>query len=309
MNFQQLRIIRESARRGFNLTEVANALYTSQSGVSRHILDLEDELGLSLYVRKGKRLTGFTAPGLELLPMVERLLDEAGNIRRLADNFAKADEGRLVIATTHTQARYTLPPFVAAFRREFPKVHLELLQGTPVEIASLLVDGEADIAVATEVLDEIPELSTFPFCAWHHALVVPATHPLARLERIPIEELARHPIVTYHAGFTGRGRIDQAFADAGLRPDIVLAALDADVIKTYVSIGLGVGIVAEIAFDPERDQGLTLLRCPRLEGLNTTVIAIRRGRLLRDYAVRFVRACAPGIAEHDLRATFAASQP
>ncbi|MEI6318358.1 MAG: CysB family HTH-type transcriptional regulator [Pseudomonadota bacterium] len=302
MNFQQLRIVRETARRDFNLTEVANALYTSQSGVSRHIRDLEDELGVELYIRKGKRLLGFTAPGSELLPMVERILSEVGNIKQLADHFANTDEGRLVIATTHTQARYTLPDIIGRFRQEFPKVHLELLQGTPAEISALVVDGDADVAIATESLDSVPDLATFPFRSWSHAVVVPRGHPLTTADPLTLPALAAFPVITYHQGFTGRGRIDKAFEAAHLHPDIVLAALDADVIKTYVALGLGVGIIAEIAFDPARDGALSLLHCPALESDNVTVLAVRRGRFLRNFALRFVQMCAPAVSEAEVRA-------
>lgn len=198
MNFQQLRIIRETVRRQFNLTEVANALFTSQSGVSKHIKDLEDELGVELFVRKGKRLLGLTEPGSELVEIVERMLLDAGNIKRLAEQFARRDEGQLRIATTHTQARYALPRVVTEFKRLFPKVHLVLLQASPTEIVDLLNDGEADIGIATETLSGAPELVTFPFYSWHHAAIVPAGHPLEAVKPLTLEALAEHPIVTYH---------------------------------------------------------------------------------------------------------------
>ena len=302
MNFQQLRIIRETVRRGFNLTEVANALFTSQSGVSKHIKDLEDELGVELFVRKGKRLLGLTDPGKELVQIVERMLLDANNIKRLAAQFSNRDEGQLVVATTHTQARYALPQVVKHFKAAFPKVHLVLHQASPPEIASMLLDGEADIGVATESLTETPELETFPYYRWHHSVMVPAGHPLEGVKRLTLKAIAEFPIVTYHHGFTGRARIDKTFADAGLTPDIVMSALDADVIKTYVELGLGIGIVASMAFDNSRDRELRLLESSHLFNDNTTVIAVRRGHYLRGYAYRFIELCEPSLTEPAVRA-------
>ena len=293
MNLQQLRIVRETVRRNYNLTEVAAALYTAQSGVSKHITDLEDELGVELFIRRGKRLLGLTEPGKELLPFVERILLDTHNIKRLGEQFAQKDRGHLAVATTHTQARYALPPVVTRFKQAFPKVHLELHQGGPQEIVAMLRNGQVDIGIATEALGDEDDLVSFPFYQWQHSLVVPADHPLTREPRLSIEALADYPIITYHEGYTGRARIDAAFAAAGLTPDIVMSALDADVIKAYVELGLGVGIIAAMAFHPQRDAGLTLLDGKGLFELNTTRIALRRGHYLRDYALRFIEYCAP----------------
>ena len=301
MNFQQLRIIRETLRRNFNLTEVANALYTSQSGVSKHIKDLEDELGVELFVRRGKRLLGLTEPGKELAQIVERILLDTANIKRLADQFAKSNRGEITIATTHTQARYALPAPIAAFRKEFPNVHLVLHQGSPKEIASMLNDGTADIGIATEALEEAPELVSFPFYSWHHSVIVPKGHPLETAGPLTLEKIAELPIITYNEGFTGRPAIDAAFADAGLAPDIVMAALDADVIKTYVEIGLGIGIVASVAFDKERDANLSLLDGDHLFPQSTSRIAVRRGRFLREFAYRFIELCSPELTAKMVR--------
>ncbi len=299
MNFQQLRIIREAVRRNFNLTEVAAALFTSQSGVSKHILDLEDELGIELFVRKGKRLTGLTEPGKELVGIVERMLIDAKNIKRLAEQFANRDEGNLTIATTHTQARYALPQVVRRFKQAFPKVHLVLHQASPAEIVSLLQSGEADIGIATEAIDggnaSIGHFASFPFYDWHHVVVVPEGHPLTALSQLTLEALAAYPLITYHAGYTGRPRIDATYAAAGLVPDVVMSALDADVIKTYVEIGLGVGIIAAMAFEPVRDAGLRSLDASHLFPPNTTRIAVRRGHYLRGYAYRFLEECCPAL--------------
>jgi LysR family cys regulon transcriptional activator len=301
MNFQQLRIIREAVQRNFNLTEVANALFTSQSGVSKHILDLEDELGIELFVRKGKRLTGLTEPGKELVGIVERMLIDAKNIKRLAEQFANRDEGSLTIATTHTQARYALPPVVRRFKQAFPKVHLVLHQASPAEIVALLQSGEADIGIATEALDggnaAIGNFASFPFYDWHHLVVVPDGHPLTRVKKLTLQGLAEHPLITYHAGYTGRPRIDASFREAGLAPDVVMSALDADVVKTYVEVGLGVGIIASMAFDAARDAGLRSIDASHLFPPNTTRIAVRRGHYLRGYAYRFLEECAPALTQ------------
>ena len=305
MNFQQLRILRETVRQNYNLTEVANALYTSQSGVSKHIKDLEDELGIELFIRKGKRLLGMTDPGKELIEIVERMLIDANNIKQLAEQFSNRDQGQLTVATTHTQARYALPHVVPQFKSAFPKVHLVLHQASPSEIVTMLANGQADIGIATEALDNVPELVSFPYYSWHHAVIVPTGHPLEAVKPLTLEAVAEYPIITYHEGFTGRARIDATFAQAKLVPDIVMSALDADVIKTYVELGLGVGIVASIAFNPARDNGLTLLDSGHLFPDNTTRIAIHRGHYLRGFAYRFIELCSGALSESTVKAALA----
>ena len=292
MNFQQLRIISETVRQNFNLTEASAALYTSQSGVSKHIKDLEDELGVQLFVRKGKRLLGLTEPGQALLSIVERMLVDADNIKRLADDFNKVDEGTLTIATTHTQARYVLPPIVNLFKKEFPKVHLILQQASPVEIAEMLLQGEADIGIATESLTTEENLASVPYYDWRHSIITPQDHPLASKTEISLTDLAEYPIITYHGGFTGRSKIDKAFTDAGIDVNIVMSALDADVIKTYVELGMGVGVVNNVAYDAERDYRLKQIQTD-IFGVNTTWIAVRKGHLLRGYGYEFISLCAP----------------
>lgn len=308
MNFQQLRIVHETVRRNFNLTEAAAALFTSQSGASKHIKDLEDELGVEVFVRKGRRLLALTEPGRELAQIVERVLLDAGNIKCLAEQFRGRDAGLLTIATTHTQARYTLPGVVMEFKRQFPKVHLALIQCGPRGIVNMLRTGEADIGLATELLDTLPDLASFPVFGWHHAVIVPRGHPLAGLEELSAEAIGEYPLITYREGFTGRERIDQAFAAAGLSPDIVISALDADVIKSYVELGLGVGIIASIAYDQARDKRLQLIPASGIFARCVTRIAARRGRYLRGYAYRFFELCAPELNEAALREALAPSQ-
>lgn len=293
MNFQQLRSVRETVRQGFNLTSVAEALHTSQPGVSRQIRELEEELGIELFVRAGKRLTGLTAPGATVLPIVERMLMEADNLRRAGDDFARAGRGTLTIAATHSQARYALPTAVRDFRASHPDVTLHMHQGSPQQVAQMLLDGSADIGVATEALTQYDELVALPCYRWTHVVIVPPGHPLAELETLTLQSVAAYPLVTYEAGYTGRGHIDEAFERHGLQPQVVLTAMDADVIKTYVELGLGVGIVAAIAYDEERDRHLTALDARHLFAANMTRLAVRRGSFLRDYAYAFIETFAP----------------
>ena len=296
MNFNQLRFVRETVRRDFNLTSAAEALHTSQPGVSKAILEFEDELGFPIFVRRGRRLTALTEPGRAVLPIIERLLLEAENLKRTGQDFATREEGDLTIATTHTQARYTLPRVVQAFRAAHPRVHLSLLQGSPRQLAEMVLRGEADVAIATEAIADVDGLVSLPCFTWRHAAVVPAGHPLiAQCARKPLslDLLAAYPLVTYDAAFAGRTKIDEAFALRGLSPDIVLAAIDADVIKTYVEAGLGVGLVADIAYDAERDAALVAIPAGHLFGSQVTHLAIRRDATLRAYVHHFIGLVAP----------------
>lgn len=301
MNFQQLKIVREAARRQFNLTEVSIALESSQSAVSKQIKDLEDTLGLTLFTRKGKRLLGLTEPGKLVLQYAGRILQEQENLLAVAESFLKQDEGRLVLATTHTQARYSLPEIVRRFRQEFPKVHLALHQATPAEIATMLETDEADIGIATESLRTNNAFVCFPFYRWYHGIIVPKGHPLASVKPLSLEAIAKYPIVTYHEGFTGRAMIDKTFAAAGFSPEIAMAALDADVIKAYVALGMGIGIVASMAFDEDQDQHLELLDASELFEENTTYVALRKGRFLRRFVQRFVMLCVRNLSESELQ--------
>ena len=297
MNFQQLRSARETLRQGFNLTQVADALHTSQPGVSRQIKELEEELGVELFVRVGKRLTGLTPPGSTVLPIVERLLQEAENLKRAGQDYAEAGRGALSIAATHSQARYALPHAVRDFSAAHPEVSLHMHQGSPKQVAEMLLDGEADIGVATEALAEYEDLVALPCYRWTHAIVVPLAHPLAeaaRADQLPtLQDLSRYPLITYEHGYTGRRHIDEAFRRVGLAPDLVLAAMDADVIKTYVELGMGVGIIASIAYDEARDTALQAIDARHLFATNLTRLAIKRGSFLRDYMYEFVRGFAP----------------
>ena len=302
MNFQQLRIIAETVRRNYNLTDVATALFTSPSGVSKYIKDLEEELNVILFERRGKRILGLTAPGRDLLPIAERILLDANNISRLAQQFAAREEGTLVVATTHTLARYVLPSIVARFRTEFPSVRFVLRQGSPKEIASLVRNGAADIGIATEALQSAEDLLPFTFYTWKHVLIIPPGHPLDRQAPPSLNEIAAWPLITYHKGFSGRATIDQAFAAANIVPDIVLTAFDADVIKAYVEVGLGIGVIASMAYDATRDTMLRKIDVDNLFNDNVARIAVRRGRVLRDFDLRFIQLCNPSLEPNAVRA-------
>jgi LysR family cys regulon transcriptional activator len=300
MNFQQLRSVRETARRGYNLTEVANALFTSQPGVSRQIRELEDELGVIIFERNGKRLTGMTGPGKGILKIIDRLLVEAENLQQASQEYADQDSGTLTIAVTHTQARYALPQVVQSFRAAFPGVRIALQQSAPEHIAEWVLSGKADIGIATEGLSAFPDLVSFPCYRWSHVVVVPEGHPLLSVGPITLEHLAQHPLITYDVGFTGRGHIDDAFAKANVEPDIVLTAMDSDVIKQYVALGMGVGIVASMAFDHGRDKGMRAVEASHLFAPNVTRLGVRRGAFLRAYAYHFIERFAPGVTRSDV---------
>ncbi|NIC43756.1 CysB family HTH-type transcriptional regulator [Aquabacterium sp. A08] len=294
MNFQQLRSVRETARCGFKLTEVAVALHTSQPGVSRQVRELEDELGVVLFERAGKRLVGLTTAGRALMPIIERLLLNAESLKRAGQELQHQDSGRLSIAATHSQARYALPHVVKDFREHYPKVTLHLHQGSPKQVAEMLISGEADIGVATEALASHEQLVTLPCYRWSHSIVVPPGHPLLFLGRaVTLQDLASWPIITYELGYTGRSHIDDGFIRAGLSPNVVLTAMDADVIKTYVELEMGVGIVASIAVDDERDTHLRSIDAGHLFQVNVTRLGVLRNMWLPGFAYGFIESFAP----------------
>ncbi len=288
MNLHQFRFVQEAARRDLNLTETAKALFTSQPGISKAILELEAELGVDIFARHGKRLRRITEPGQQVLKSIEVIMREVGNLKRIGEEFSMQDAGTLSIATTHSQARYFLPEPVAQLRKRFPKVNISLHQGSPEQVARMVRDEVADIGIATEALSDVAELVSLPCYEWRHAIVMPAGHPLAQVERISLEDLSVLPLVSYHPSFSGRTRVDQAFAARNLKPNIVLEAIDADVIKTYVRIGLGVGIVAEIAVRDDPPGGDLVSRpAGHLFGNNVTRIAFKRGAYLREFVYAF----------------------
>jgi LysR family transcriptional regulator, cys regulon transcriptional activator len=288
MNLHQFRFVQEAARRNLNLTETAKALFTSQPGVSKAILELEEELGVDIFSRHGKRLRRITEPGQQVLACIEIILREVGNLKRIGEEYSRQDSGTFSIATTHTQARYVLPAPVAQLRKNLPQLRISLHQGSPDQVVKMLLDESADLGLATESLAQYSELVTLPCYEWQHVMVVPRDHPLASAERISLEQLAAEPLVSYHPSFTGRTRIDKAFAARHLTPNVVLEAIDSDVIKTYVRLGMGVGIVAEMAMR-EEPAGSDLVARPlgSLLGSNVTRIAFKRGAYLRNYVYVF----------------------
>jgi LysR family cys regulon transcriptional activator len=300
MNFQQLRSVREAVRCGFNLTEVAKTLHTSQPGVSRQIRELEEELGVDLFVRAGKRLTSLTEVGALVLPMVENMLHDADNLRRAGEEFVQQSAGRLSIAATHSQARYALPGAVRDFRLRYPQVTLNLHQGSPHQVAEMLLSGEADVGIATEALSQFDALVALPCYRWTHSVVVPPGHALLDGQPLTLQRLAEYPIITYGTGYTGRVHIDEAFQAARLRFNLVLTAMDADVVKTYVELGLGVGIVASIAFDEDRDRTLRAIDARHLFAVNLTRLAVRRGSFLRGYVYDFIETFAPTLTRESV---------
>jgi LysR family transcriptional regulator, cys regulon transcriptional activator len=288
MNLHQFRFVQEAARQNLNLTETAKVLHTSQPGISKAILEFEGELGVDIFARHGKRLRRVTEPGHQVLKSIEIILREVGNLKRIGEEFSKQDAGTLSIATTHTQARYFLPEPIALLRKRFPKVSVSLHQGSPKDVARMVIEEIADIGLATESLADHEELISLPCYDWQHVLVMPAGHPLAGVEHISLEDLAQQPLVSYHPSFSGRTRVDQAFATRRLKPNIVLEAIDADVIKTYVRLGLGVGIVAELAVREDPANGDLVSRpLGHLFGRNVTRIAFKRGAYLRNFVLSF----------------------
>ena len=288
MNLHQFRFVQEAVRRNLNLTETAKALHTSQPGVSKAIIELEEELGIDIFARHGKRLKRVTEPGEHVLKSIELIMREVGNLRRIGEQFSAQDSGTLSIATTHTQARYVLPQPVARLREAFPKVNVSLHQGSPEQVARMLIDEVAEIGIATESLTQYDELVTLPCYEWQHMLVMPKDHPLAKKATVTLEDLAAEPLITYHPSFTGRTKIDLAFAAKHLQPRIALEAIDSDVIKTYVRLGLGVGIVAEMALrDDGTNSDLLAIPAGSLFGMNVARVAFKRSAYLRNFVYKF----------------------
>jgi len=302
MNLQQLRYLVAIVDHGLNISDAAESLYTSQPGISKQIRQLEDELGIAIFVRRGKRFVGLTEPGALVVERARRLVIEAAGLKRIGDEHRAHDEGALTIATTHTQARYVLPQPIRQFTARFPKVKLVLHQGNPTQVAESVARGESDLGIATESLADNPELVTLPCYEWNRCVIMPRDHPLAQEKQLTIETLARHPIVTYDFSFTGGSTIGETFATKGLTPNIALTALDADVIKTYVELGLGVGIIARMAYDPVRDRDFAMLPADHLFRPSLTRLALRRGAYLRSYVYDFIVLFAPHLTHEVVEA-------
>jgi DNA-binding transcriptional LysR family regulator len=288
MNLQQIRTIREIVRHGLNLSAAAVSMHTSQPGVSRQVGELENELGVEIFVRQGKRFTALTPAGERILGIAERLLAEAENLKRVGAEFSGARTGELAIAATHMQAVYVLPPAIHLFAKKYPQVRLSIHQGSPRELGELVIAGRADLAVATETLDRFSELVTRPLYRWHHCVVVPKGHALTKEKRLTLKKIAEYPLVTYDAAFTGRSALDDTFGEAGVAMNVVLTAIDTDVIKTYVRQGLGIGIIAGVAYDPDRDAELTALDASHLFPERVAKLAWRKDAYLRGFVQDFI---------------------
>lgn len=293
MKLQQLQFVREIARRGYNVSAAAEVLYATQPGVSNQIRQLERELGVPIFERHGKRLTGMTPAGTAILEMIERILREVGNIKEVSAEVTDEHRGTLSIATTHTQARYILPPVIQAFRNRYPHVRLMMFQGTPHQIAEMAAAGTVNLAIATEAIELFEDLAMLPCYDWNRSVVVPPDHPLLSCQPLTLEAVAKYPIITYVFGFTGRSKLDKAFVSKGLTPNVILTATDADVIKTYLHLGLGVGIIASMAFNPVQDAPLKAIDASHLFEASTTHIGIRRGTYLRGYIYAFIELFSP----------------
>ena len=293
MNLHQFRFVQEAVKRNLNLTEVAKSLHTSQPGVSKSILELEEELGIEIFGRHGKRLKRVTEPGEHVLKSIDIILREVNNLKRIGEQYSNQDSGTLSIATTHTQARYVLPLPVAQLRSAYPNVNISLHQGAPDQVARMVIDETAEIGIATESLSDYPELITLPCYEWEHVLVLPKDHRLALADNPQLSDLANEPIITYHPSFTGRTRIDKAFAAKHLTPRIALEAIDSDVIKTYVRLGMGVGIVAEMAVRDITDEDLLVRPAGHLFGRNLARIAFKKQAYLRQFVYEFAQLLNP----------------
>lgn len=305
MKLQQLRYIWEVAHHDLNVSATAQSLYTSQPGISKQIRLLEDELGVEVFSRSGKHLTRITPAGESIIREAGEILRKVEGIKRAAQEFSNQRKGELSIATTHTQARYALPSVIRSFIEAYPDVSLHMQQGTPMQIAEMAAEGSVDFAIATEAMEHFHEVIMMPCYRWNRCVVVPKEHPLAQVSRLTIEELAEWPLVTYVFGFTGRSNLDDAFSEKNLKPKIVFTAADADVIKTYVRLGLGVGIVARMAFDETKDSDLVALDASRLFKASTTKIGMRRGTFLRGYMYEFIERFAPHLKKELVDAALA----
>jgi LysR family cys regulon transcriptional activator len=293
MKLQQLRYLCEVANQDLNLSRAAKKLHTSQPGISKQIQLLEDELGVEIFIRNGKRMASITPPGQTIVEIAEKILIEENNLRSVGQEFTDKDIGSLTVATTHTQARYALPPTIRQFTTRYPKIKLTIRQGNPTQISKLVTSGEADIAIATEAIEFFHELVMLPCYQWNRCIITPPEHPLLSLPEISLEAIVKYPIITYDFAFTGRSKINQAFEARDLVPNVVLTALDADVIKTYVELGLGIGIVAQMAFDPSRDKHLRSIDAGHLFESSTTRIGIRKNSYLRGYVLDFIKMFSP----------------
>lgn len=304
MKLQQLRYVSEVVRQGLNVSLAADNLHTSQSGVSKQIQLLEEELRLQIFRRKGKRLIELTEPGKIIVNLAERTLREMDNIRRVGEEFSHEQSGSLTIATTHTQARYRLPKVVKTFMQHFPQVKLHIHQGNPSQVAEQVAAGEADIGIATEAINRYDKLLCLPCYQWNRCVIAPPSHPILADAPLTLAKIAQYPLITYDFAFTGGSLVNRVFSKEGLTPNVVLTAIDADVIKTYVNLGLGIGLLAAMAYDAERDANLGMIDADHLFPVSTTYLGLRRDAYLRGYVYGFVGLFAPQFDRAAIDAAF-----
>ena len=301
MKLQQLRCIFQIVQSEFNISKASEVLNTSQPGVSKQINLLEDEIGIKIFQRNGKRLVNLTEPGELLLSSIEKILQESNNIKVISEEYIEKDQGTFTIATTHTQARYKLPKVVEEFVKKYPKINLNIHQGNPSQVTEQIISGEADVGIATESINLSEDILTIPCYQWNRCVVMPKNHPLTEVRKITLEDLAAYPMITYDYAFTGSTIVSEVFKNANIEPNIMLTAIDADVIKTYVSLNLGIGLIAEMAFDASTDHPMVSRDVSHLFPLSTTYIGIRRENFLRKYTSDFIRMFIPKASENELK--------
>jgi LysR family transcriptional regulator, cys regulon transcriptional activator len=306
MKLMQLQYLQAVVKQGMNISLASQAMHTSQSGVSRQLALLEQELKLKIFERNGKRLTGLTVPGIRIVEQAEKVLRELANLQKVGEEFSQQDQGSLTIATTHTQARYFLPGLVKTFSEAWPKVQLTIHQGNPSQVAEQVANGSADIGIATEAISNMPGVVCLPCYQWNRGVVVPKRHPLLKEPQLSLATLARYPLITYDFAFSGGSMVLEQFQAEGLTPNIVLTAIDADVIKTYVKLGLGIGLVATMAYDQKRDEGLVMLDASHVFPASTTYLGVKRQTVLRSYLVEFIAQLVPHLARATLLRELAA---
>ena len=301
MKLQQLRCIFQIVQSDFNISKASEVLNTSQPGVSKQIKLLEDEIGIKIFQRNGKRLVNLTEPGELILSSIETILQESNNIKVISEEYIEKDQGTFTIATTHTQARYKLPKVVEEFVKKYPKTNLNIHQGNPSQVTDQIINGEADVGIATESINLSEDILTIPCYQWNRCVVMPKNHPLTELRKITLEDLAAYPMITYDYAFTGSTIVSEVFKNANIEPNIMLTAIDADVIKTYVSLNMGIGLIAEMAFDASTDYPMVSRDVSHLFPLSTTYIGIRRENFLRKYTSDFIRMFIPKVSENELK--------
>lgn len=303
LNLKQLRLLCEMVNNDYSVSRTADTLFTTQPAISTQLKAFEDELNLKLFSRNGKRVTGLSDAGEIIYRYAEQALLNIETIRQVAGDFSSKDTGKLRIATTHTQARYALPPIIKRFSKRYPKVQLNIHQGSPSQITDMVLHGKADFAIATEGIASNEKLAMLPVYQWNRCVIAQKDHEIVKIKKLSLEHIAKYPIVTYDVAFAGRSIINKAFAENNLHPNIVLTAIDSDVIKTYVELGLGIGLVASMAYDKKQDVNLRSKDASHLFEDSTTYIGFKKGQFLREYMIQFIEWFAPSVTQEEILET------